>query len=497
MTPAIPTKSAAPWLPLSLALLVLCIDGQSLGFDFVNWDDPLHVVGNRALLEPGQVPMSDHVRTPYLGYPIPLTVLSYHLNFAMGGLDAWGYHALNLLLAMANTALVFLCGLALGAHRLFAFLGAVLFAVHPATAEVVCWVTGRKDLLSMVFLLSFVLLLLTRTDRNGRALALLCLFCSLASKPLGLALPALCWVVDRWFHGRPARVSLVFTGLSGLLCAAFAVVSIVQQTAKGALEGATGLRRVGDAMQGGYEHLHHLLFPIGLLPKYVEGREADVDVWHAIVCVVVACAALAAILRTRHRSAPTAVAVVFVLCLYLPVSGVIPISRHIADTYLYGPLIGVVWLLGLGATWLSETRPGLRRPAAVIAVVVCVGLLPVRLVTATHWRDSVSLWTPTMARYPRSPQVCRSFGNAFLFTYAGQPEVRLQPDRAVDVYRHCIETLGHAEMYTKNMGLALYMVGDIDGARAALREAQRLRPDDSSIAAHLARLPPPAAVGAP
>src|SRR5262245_57864558 len=77
----------------------------SLGNGFTNWDDPAYVTNN-PLLRASSLPTI--LFTPLYGNFSPLTTLSLVLDYRLGGVAPFGYHALNLLLHLLNTALVFL-----------------------------------------------------------------------------------------------------------------------------------------------------------------------------------------------------------------------------------------------------------------------------------------------------------------------------------------------------------------------------------------------------
>ena len=105
----------------------------------------------------------------WMGHYIPLTWLSLGLNYALGGMQPWGYHLGNLLLHAANTTLFFFLAHRLltvvrasvpeerGADRasrpgdvtvtLGAAAAALLWALHPLRVESVAWVTERRDVL--------------------------------------------------------------------------------------------------------------------------------------------------------------------------------------------------------------------------------------------------------------------------------------------------------------------------------------------------------------
>ena len=88
-----------------------------------------------------------------MGHWIPVTWLTFGVDHALWGMNAFGYHLTNILLHAANAALFYLLALRLlrlglttasaGAIRLGAIVTALFFALHPLRVESVAWVTER------------------------------------------------------------------------------------------------------------------------------------------------------------------------------------------------------------------------------------------------------------------------------------------------------------------------------------------------------------------
>ncbi len=87
----------------------------------------------------------------------PLCTLSFRLNYALGGLDPWGYHLVNVALHCCVTALfTALCRPLLGGGP-WTLLAGLLFASHPIHTEAVAGVVGRADVgAAFCFLLSLI-----------------------------------------------------------------------------------------------------------------------------------------------------------------------------------------------------------------------------------------------------------------------------------------------------------------------------------------------------
>jgi hypothetical protein len=79
----------------------------SLEGDFLNWDDNLHVVTNPQIrsLHPGDL-LSLFFTFSVASYA-PLEPISYAIDYAIWGLDPWGFHLTNIVLHSVNACWVF------------------------------------------------------------------------------------------------------------------------------------------------------------------------------------------------------------------------------------------------------------------------------------------------------------------------------------------------------------------------------------------------------
>lgn len=83
----------------------------------------------------------------------PLAIASYALNFKLAGLHAPAFHAVNVVLHMATTALVVMLIDAVLRDRSLALVTGLLFAVHPVHTEAVTGVVGRAEVQSALFVM--------------------------------------------------------------------------------------------------------------------------------------------------------------------------------------------------------------------------------------------------------------------------------------------------------------------------------------------------------
>src|SRR5262249_36405202 len=105
----------------------------------------------------------------------PLVFATYTLNYAVGGIDPFGYHLVNALLHALNGLLAF----ALGRRLLRALYGedaiavpfaaALFFVVSPVTMGTAIYVYGRSDVMQGTFGLLAALLFFAARDQPTRA----------------------------------------------------------------------------------------------------------------------------------------------------------------------------------------------------------------------------------------------------------------------------------------------------------------------------------------
>src|SRR5207248_4311416 len=194
-----------------IVLLIGIVFGQTLSYDFVNYDDKTYIYGN-PLVSSG---LSLHgllrafVDTQTNNWH-PFTLVSHMIDCQLYDLKPGGHHFTNVLLHTIAAVLLFLWLRNIagkgqsGSDWSSAFVTA-LFAIHPLRVESDAWIAERKDVLSAVF---FFLTLgayvrYARAPSFGRYLTMSILFvCGLMSKPMLVTTPVILLLLDYWPLGR-------------------------------------------------------------------------------------------------------------------------------------------------------------------------------------------------------------------------------------------------------------------------------------------------------
>jgi hypothetical protein len=228
-----------PELCISIALSagVLAVYGQTLGFEFVNWDDPEHVTHN-AMVPRGFTleGVAWALSAGEIGNCHPVTWLSHMLDVELFGANAEGHHATNVALHLLNTLLLFgVLRSATGAVWRSALVAA-LFALHPLHVESVAWVSERRDVASPAFGLLAIGAYVGYARRGGAwryALVALLFALSLMSKAMLVTLPFVLLLLDFWPLERtqPGRRALEKLPLLALAFACSVTAFLTQQYA--------------------------------------------------------------------------------------------------------------------------------------------------------------------------------------------------------------------------------------------------------------------------
>jgi Tfp pilus assembly protein PilF len=438
---------------------------------FVNWDDNAYVLNNTTIHS--LFNFKQFFTVPVQGNYHPLTMFSLALNYAISGIQPWSYHALNLLLHLLNTYLVFKFALRLSRESvLIAFATALLFGIHPMHVESVAWVAERKDVLyGFFFLLGLISYLkyVDSQDRKAYLLSLLWFVLSLASKPAAVIFPVVLFLLDTW-RGRQINARSLLEKLPFLALSAFVGYLTLQgQTSANATDTnevfALGTR-VLFFFYGFGLYLLKCIVPIDLVAFYPfpSTQESLPIVYLVSPLLFAAVAWLCWVSRKKYPVVSFGFGF-YLVNLLLVLQLLIVGHAVVAERYTYIPYIGLFFILGwfLNGWFKNKTSNGL-------AVVTGLGVL---IMFACYrqvgvWKYSGTLWNNAVKKNPSYIAYCLR-GNVFfekgqdkmaLADY--QSALNLKPD-----YVPCYD----------NRGSLYGRMGKIDLALADFNKALQLQPD--------------------
>ena len=458
---------------LAVAVLTFAVFAPSLWNGFVAWDDEFNFVRNPHYRGLGwaQLTWMFAEAPAWAGHWIPLTWVSFGLDYTLWGLDPFGYHLTNVILHAANAALFLLVayrllGSALPSlgepwRILGASVAALFWALHPLRAESVAWATERRDVLSGLFYLLAVLAYLRMVDVGRRALwltlSVACFALAMLSKSIVMTLPLILAVLDAyplrrlpaaggWTTPEARRVwaekvpYLAIAAAGGLI--ALSVVSSAQQFSSAAEYPLVA--RVAVVVYNLAFYAWTTLVPLGL--THIHELPEPLRWWDAPFlpsALGVAAMTAAVVLARRVWPAGLALWATYVISV-LPISGLV-IHKNpqiVADRYSYLACLGFALLVGAGACMIGRAaasgamRPGVVRLALAALTVWIAGLATLTWSQVQVWRDTRTLWTHAVDVNPACAFCANQLGQALHHAGASPQAVEhlaravaLKPDR--------------------------------------------------------------------
>jgi hypothetical protein len=408
------------WIvPGCVVALVVVAFLPALHHGFLNWDDAKNYLDNPSYRGLGPRHLAWMLTTFHMGHYIPVTWITFGLDYLLWGMNPAGYHLTNILFHAATTLAVYFLSLRLlrlalvgsleSDLRIGAMLAALLFAIHPLRAESVAWVTERRDVVSGLFYVLTVTAYLKAVDGTDRARprwywTSVALFAGgLLSKSIVASLPVVLLALDvyplrrlggtgGWRRPHVWLEKIPYLAL-GAAAAAVGFLALFTLGNSRSLAEMGSLYRTVLSIYGLTFYLWKSVMPFGLSPLY----QLDFTVTWLHFGAVAALLGLAVLLR-RRWPAFTVAAIAYVATL-LPVLGVFQNGpQAVADRYTYIACLGWAVILGGLATRAWKGR-------AVARVVLSVWILatgPLTWEQVGIWRSSVTLWSHAVALAPDS-----------------------------------------------------------------------------------------------
>ncbi|HJQ27599.1 MAG TPA: tetratricopeptide repeat protein [Blastocatellia bacterium] len=476
------------WLLVGGVLLITAFAFfNSLDGQFV-YDDRLQIMRNPTIKQVGNIPrmfvqsvwqfLNEADKAAAGPYYRPLFNIALIVNYALFGLQSFGWHLFSLLVHLAVVFMVYRLARQWALSREVALAAALLFGLHPAHSESVAWIAALPDPLAAVFILSSLLLYERhyhgeRRSRAALVVSIALAFGAMLSKEVAIAFSV--FLVARELLERTPGESLKSSALDALRRAApyFAVIVlyIVMRYA------VLGFLRQDDATAAQFTQWNVLMtipsvllryarllfapYPLAVVygNKYVESV-ADPRFWGAALAVAVLLGASAWLVR---RSPTGRRALAFVVIFILPVLNLKafrPQESLLHDRYLYLPSVGFCILIAMAIDWLAA-RSAERRwqlfatATAVVALVLFVLTFNQNLM----WQNEAAMTDNALRVTPNWP---------FMHNYIGA--YAFEQQRYTDAERAYQEALSDDPNYYDSLS----NLGDVYRVQGKLNDAEQM-----------------------
>lgn len=397
------------WLLLLALGVTALLYLPTLKYDYVNWDDHANI---------GENPNLTHVidastfrdifsidRGAVIGNYNPLPILTFAFEkLLFGTFDPSVTHAGNVTLHLLVIYFVFTLILKLGLSSRAAFIGSLLYGIHPMRVESVTWATERKDVLFALFFF-WALNLYVRWAKNkqegrrgGTALLLGMITLSLLSclsKVQAVTLPLSMLAIDYW-HRRPMTFkSLLEKWPFWATSLCFGLINIHTLQNNNSLDSSTGYTFFHRLLVGLYSfcvYLYKLVLPVPMSPLYPYPATVP-PIMYLTPLVFVAIWAGVYLLYDKDKPHPLVFGMAFFFLNVVFMLQIVGAGQgFIADRFTYVPYFGLFFTAAYYFDkYQRENRWRLTtHTAAAIFLGMCC-LLTVR--QNPIWENSETLWT--------------------------------------------------------------------------------------------------------
>lgn len=447
-------------LIISLILaLTIFVYSSSLNHSLVSMDDVHYITYNQDIQKLSSTNLHNMFRHHYVSNFQPLTIFTYALEYtSTGNKSTFIYHFDNLLLHLLNTILVFwLVFLVSGKKRWVAAIATAFFALHPLRVESVTWVSERKDVLySFFFLLALILyhfylklVAVSATEQGNRdgkkwkiiwkyLLITLMFTLSALSKSAAVVLPVIFILID-FLYKRKLSIWLFLEKIPWFLISIlFGVLALKSQG--NAMQAATApamtlVQHLLMINQSFWRYIYMSFIPVNL--SIYHPYPQDVTHLPAIyyICLVLTVVFTGGLLYSlKFTRIIVFGALFFIINMVLVMQFILVGGTVISERYTYMPHIGLFFVFGWYVQQYSlKLKTRVPSSTYIIAAVLVFVLVLFSIGTFNRnkvWRDSGTLWSDVVEKYPH--HTIGYFNLGIFYRQNGDM------DRALEVFKRAV-----------------------------------------------------------
>jgi len=423
----------------------------------------------------------------------PVVCLSLALNYALGGLNVWGYHAFNLAVHLLAALVLFgILRRTFEGEKLRDRFGvaavwlaaaiALIWEVHPLQTESVTYIVQRTESLMGLFLL-LALYCTLRGSRSSRArvwylAAVVSCALGMGSKEVMVGAPLIVLLYDRVFLAASfrqlwqRRVGL-YVGLAATWIILAVLVARTPRSATGfGIEGPTSWDYLKTEAGVIVYYLRLCFWPRPLVIDYFDWP-ITLSLKDGLASGVVVIGLLGATVWAFRRQPWLGFLGAWFFVILGPTSSFLPsVGEAAAERRMYLPLAAVVTMVVVGAFAFGKRL--WNKQQGVVLGCVAGGFVAVLLTFLTIQRNrdynsALTIWQDAVVKRPDNPRAHNNLGTAFL-----------EDGKVTEAIGHYERALrirpGYAEAHN-NLGTALLQAGKVPEAIGQYEQALRIKPD--------------------
>lgn len=409
-------KNSFPYL-LIISLAVFTAYSRLNNASFLSWDDAEYVTKNADITNISLANLKLWFSSFYVGNYHPLTMLSYSIDYLLGGTSPLVYHITSVALHCINAILVFTIFKKIHISERIALLGAIIFALHPMHTESVSWIAERKTVLSALFFFTALLQYIKYTTRpsvKGMIIFTICGAAAMLSKGTAVALPLSLFAIDIWLHRHKSSKIITEKIPLFLLAAILGYVAILAQQSGKFMDVHTQHTITEKILYAAYAYsgyIVHFLLPIKLAAMYPYPEAIG---WVQIVLAIVTLGIMGlAYWAYKNKWRYILGGIVFFTANIIFLLQLLSFGEAImADRYLYVSCIGIIVPVLFGIQQLL--KPISNQRLTILTSAVGLALLVSTFIRNEAWMSDTNFFHSLLIAYPESAVAEYSVGAMYL-----------------------------------------------------------------------------------
>lgn len=483
---------------LIMALLIFTVYFNSINNGFVA-DDNAFVKDNISIRNLNNFALffyeTDTVATskPEWGTLIyrPLRTLSFAFDYYLYGINATGYHLTNLILYIMVCISLYFLIFQLFDHPLTAFLGALLFGIHPLHVEAVSWIASRADIIGLLFLnLSLVTYVYYRKYSNLKKYFFLSLsfsFIAYLGKETMVCLPGIIILYDYATQNKKSLLSMVRSNFTPWVC--FALVCAIYLVLRFSI---TGKMDTAQEWWGGSPwsnflmmakatavYLRLLIFPFKLNIHYVIEPVSTIFNLKVLFSLSIIALSFALIIYSYRRNRIIFFSLVWFYLALIPISNIVPISfSMMAERYIFMPSVGPIIAMSYGLVFtFNKAKAGMgkswERLIIATIVLICLAFSITVIFRNKVYKSQFTFFSSVVASSPNSAPS--------LAGLAGLHKMNNDYEKALEYYERALNINADYAEVIINTAEIYQMFNKNEPIVQMTEKAISLKPDDAYI----------------
>ncbi len=447
----------------------------SLECDFTNWDDDTYVTASSLITSQSVVPF--FITPVALNYH-PLTMLTLAWNYRVSQLDPQSYHIINLLIHLLNTLLVFYLIYLLSEKKVrVAAVTSLLFGIHPMHVESVTWVSERKDVVYVFFYLLSLITYLRYLETRKVAVFILCFLLfilSCLSKAMAVVLPVVLLLIDH-FKDRKISIRTIAEKIPFFIVSViFGIVALKIQSgsADAAIQSFTPPQRIIFGCYGLLVYVIKFVLPVRLSAFYpypIQDGNENIPVIYFAAPFVVLISAFLVYRFFWHQKFVVFGLLFFITTIILVLQFISVGNALMADRYSYLSYTGLAVIAGFLYENISSRYPAYNTGINILLTLIAVWFCFLTYQRTMVWRNSETLWTDVIGKYPAIEVGYKNRGSFF----AEQGKF----NEALKDYEILMKMNSNDPEVYNNLGNIYASQNKIDASLNASTKAISLKPD--------------------